>query len=311
MPPHARLTWPWRRRAFSVTELLVLIAVVVILTLTLVAAVHAGRRMARDVVCRSNLTRLAIATGSYANAHEGYLFVNYPSPLRISNVIYEGSTVTGWGHLHPRYLGNYHALFCPEDPGRGPNWEYGWSNWSSGGGGGDGGDGNGRGDRGRHRGWDDPQPGHGRDEDGHRGGRDDDDDYPGRHRGWDDPQPHHGRDQGGHRGGRRRGGGGADDGGGGHGWRLVSQVQCSYGYRGRQGIVSDIHAPFTVTVTEGEPEKVLGCDYYEDFFDPPRIHHSGHINLLRFNGQVERVGTVVSFGPSADDFDAAVAALDR
>lgn len=332
--PH-RLT-----RGTTLIEILAATMVLVILSAVLVAAVQQGRRTARDVLCRSHLSRLAIATGSYANGHNGHLFTNRATPLQISNVVYHSPDTTGWGELYPRYVGNYHVLFCPSDPGRSPTWEYGWSNWFAlpeteppddpeppdhpG--------------RGHHRGWTDPRPDRGRDH------------WPrlprgllpsGRHRGWTDPQPDHGRDDGGHnpqgRGpsGRPRGWSdphpdrGRDDAGHnpqGFGPRrrrrwpprpgptptpVASEVQCSYGYRGRQGIVPDADAPFTVTAFDEHPQRVLGCDFYEPFFDPPRVHHRGHINVLRINGQVERVDRIVSFGPRADDFQTALDALDR
>ncbi|MFW6161422.1 MAG: type II secretion system protein [Planctomycetota bacterium] len=263
----------------SLVEMLAATVVLVILSTILVAAVQHSRSMSRDVVCRSHLSRLAIATGSYANAHAGYVFTNRPTPLQISNVVYHSPTPTGWGELYPRYLGNYHVLFCPSDPGRSPTWEYGWSNWYALPGTGPPHD---PWNRGRHRGWSDPQPDHGRDDRGHnpqgRGPR---------RRRRRPPHPHPRPDP------------------------PASQVQCSYGYRGRQGIVPDAEATFTVATFEEHPQRVLGCDFYEPFFDPPRVHHEGHINVLRINGQVERVDRIVSFGPEAEDFQTALDALDR
>ena len=315
MSQRRRSPRPWRRRtgrrAFSTTELMILVPVLAILLVLLFCAIGHGRGIARDVVCRSNLGRLGIATGSYANSYNGTLFANLASPLLISNVVYRTPTATGWGLLYPRHLGNYHVLFCPSDPGRGPAWEYGWSNWGAeppdvppphpGGGGG------------RRRGWDDPQPGQ-----GHQGGE------RGKRLGWDDPQPDHGNDGRGHQGGERgkrlgwgdRGHGPRGRGprpGPGHGPTPVaaSEVQCSYGYRGRQGLVPSAGASFTVSNIESNPQKVLGCDFHEPFFAPPRVHHAGHVNVVRLNGQVERVDATVSFGPTLDDFDRALDALDR
>jgi hypothetical protein len=271
-------------RGTTLVEILAAAVVLVILSTVLVAAIQHSRSMARDVVCRSHLSRLAIATGSYANAHSGQLFTNRATPLQISNVLYHSPNTTGWGELFPRYLGNYHVFFCPSDPGRSPTWEYGWSNWYA-----------------------LPETG----PPDHPGNPDPWEQ--GRHRGWSDPQPDRGRDDRGHtpqgHGPRRR--------------RRrpphphprpappASQVQCSYGYRGRQGIVPDVDATFTVTTFEEHPQRVLGCDFYEPFFAPPRVHHKGHINVLRINGQVERVDRTVSFGPEAEDFQAALDALDR
>jgi len=89
------------------------------------------------------------------------------------------------------------------------------------------------------------------------------------------------------------------------------EVQCSYGYRGRQGLVDDASTPLALARVDGNPQKIIGCDYYETFTSPARIHHSGHINVLRCNGQVEQADEIVSFGPNDEDFIQAVNVLDR
>jgi prepilin-type N-terminal cleavage/methylation domain-containing protein len=211
------------RRGFSLTEVVACLVVLAVLGAVAVPAVSYGRDLARDAGCKGHLKRLWIATSYYSSSHSGYLFVNRAHPLRISNVIYKDRGSTGWGTLYPRYLEEYHVLFCPSDPGRGPAWEHGWSNWGEG----------------------------------------------------------------------------------------LSEVQCSYGYRGRHGFARSPSTALCVASIEHGPGKVLGCDYYEPFFAPPRVHHAGHINVLRCNGQVEQVEQVVSFGPRTSDFEAALDALDR
>jgi hypothetical protein len=47
-----------------------------------------------------------------------------------------------------------------------------------------------------------------------------------------------------------------------------SEVQCSYGYRGRQGLVEKPEDGLTLSLLERFPRKVLGCDFYEPFFAP-------------------------------------------
>jgi prepilin-type N-terminal cleavage/methylation domain-containing protein len=104
-----------------------------------------------------------------------------------------------------------------------------------------------------------------------------------------------------------------------HGWMNWhtedGEVQCSYGYRERQGLVSDPTAEFTLAIVDKNPQKVLVAEYYEPFAGPvPRVHHKNHINLLRCNGTVEQVSQTagyVSFGPTDADFVAALAALDK
>jgi prepilin-type N-terminal cleavage/methylation domain-containing protein len=89
------------------------------------------------------------------------------------------------------------------------------------------------------------------------------------------------------------------------------EVQCSYGYRGGQGILTDPTTPMTLSELDRNHQKVFACDYYETFTDPPRIHHETHINVLRCNGQVEQINRVVTFGPKdPEDFQAALNVLD-
>jgi len=98
------------------------------------------------------------------------------------------------------------------------------------------------------------------------------------------------------------------------GWRHweteEGEVQCSYGYRGRQGIVAEETTALTLSEIERNPQKIIGCDFYETFTAPVRVHHPSHINVLRCNGGVGQVNKIVSFGPEADDFQAALDALD-
>jgi len=212
-----------RRRAVTLTELVVCLAVLALLIVLLIPAIAYGRQLAHNASCKSHLKRLWTATTYYTNSNNGYFFVNHNPPLRISNVIYKTCGRTGWGALYPGYLEDYHDFFCPADPGRGPAWEYGWSNWGT----------------------------------------------------------------------------------------VYGEVQCSYGYRGRQGIVDHPDADLRLITIERAPEKVLGCDFYEPFFAPPRLHHKGHINVLRCNGQIEEVNKSVSFGPAIRDFQTALDILDR
>ena len=219
-----RRRWSDRGRSgLTVIEVILCMAILGMLLLFLLSGIAYGRGLGRDAACHGHLRRLWIASTRYANSHNGHLFVNEATPLRISNVIYKNHRSTGWGALYPRYLGNYKDFFCPADPGRGPAWRYGWSNW------------------------------------------------------------------------------GAE----------TAEVQCSYGYRGRQGFKSSAGTGLTMGMFEQNPGLAFGCDYYEPFFDPPRIHHKAHVNVLRATGRVEDVAAFVSFGPAEVDFYTSLNALDR
>jgi len=215
---------PPSHRAFTLIELLVTMAIIALLAVLLLVVVPLARRHARDASCRSNLQQLWKATNMYANNEKEILFVNIATPMRISNVVWKDKGPTGWGCLYPKYLPMYQTLFCPADPVRDAQWEYGWTNWET----------------------------------------------------------------------------------------EKGEVQVSYGCRGRQGLVPDAKTAVSLGTIESHPRKVFGCDYYETFTDPPRVHHGSHINLLRCNGMVESLNVIVSFGPKdPDDFQAALNALDK
>jgi prepilin-type N-terminal cleavage/methylation domain-containing protein len=98
-------------------------------------------------------------------------------------------------------------------------------------------------------------------------------------------------------------------------WHTESgEVQCSYGYRGRQGLVENEDTALALAIVDTNPLKVLLADYYETFTPIPRVHHDHHINVLRCNGSVDQVNRPqghVSFGPDPEDFEQALEALDR
>lgn len=89
------------------------------------------------------------------------------------------------------------------------------------------------------------------------------------------------------------------------------EVQSSYGWRGGQNLVDHEDTALTLAALDSHPQKVIGCDYYEDFTPTARIHHDDHINVLRCNGSVQAVGLTPSFGPDPQDFQDALDALDR
>ncbi len=100
------------------------------------------------------------------------------------------------------------------------------------------------------------------------------------------------------------------------------EVQLSYGYRGLQGLIKDqalVQAiladptkapPVTLAIVDSHPKKVFAAEFYEPFFVPERVHHPRHINFVRCWGQVEQENVIPSFGPTDDDFDAALSHLD-
>jgi len=97
-----------------------------------------------------------------------------------------------------------------------------------------------------------------------------------------------------------------------HQWETEEgEVQCSYGWRGRQGLVADEAVALSLSEVERNPQKVVGCDFYETHTPEWRVHHSKHINVLRCNGGVSQVDAIVGFGPEVEDSQAALDVLDR
>jgi len=112
----------WRVRAFTLVELLVVIAVIAILLALLLPAMQNSRKTAVRVVCLSQLRQLMVATMAYtADNNATYPWRNpssgYPHQMkRTTNLRY---------NLYPPfvkpYLGGNTLLFCPAMGGPGTN----------------------------------------------------------------------------------------------------------------------------------------------------------------------------------------------
>jgi prepilin-type N-terminal cleavage/methylation domain-containing protein len=74
-----------RRRAFSLVELLVVVAIISLLTALVLPALSAAREKARRTACRSNLRQFMIALHVYANDHRGVLLTGNHDPSSKTN----------------------------------------------------------------------------------------------------------------------------------------------------------------------------------------------------------------------------------
>lgn len=84
------------RRAFTLVELLIVIAIISVLIAILLPALSAARVAAKRVACQSNLRQIGIAMQMYANEYKGYL----PAPR--GGVAWAGAS---WDEQLVPYLG--------------------------------------------------------------------------------------------------------------------------------------------------------------------------------------------------------------
>ena len=91
------------RRAFTLTELLIVMAIVALLAAIGVPAYHSGMAMARQAICAGNLRAL------------GSAFASFEAAVRSPAKQYEGTLGSSWaGLVFPYVSYNSSALICPE-----------------------------------------------------------------------------------------------------------------------------------------------------------------------------------------------------
>ena len=94
-----------RRSAFTLVELLVVVAIIAVLIGLLLPAVQSARSAARRVQCANNLHQMGIGMAMYANAHEGEFPRTYHEGIDQS-----------WIFTLAPYLENVDMIrICPED----------------------------------------------------------------------------------------------------------------------------------------------------------------------------------------------------
>jgi prepilin-type N-terminal cleavage/methylation domain-containing protein/prepilin-type processing-associated H-X9-DG protein len=124
------------RRAFTLIEVLVAVAIIALLISILLPSLAEARRAAKTVVCASQIRQIGLATHLYADANHDYL------PRSSHSALAEGCMPWGYAlcqHLgRARYTGpgpGWDRLFnglyrCPQDARRNNNrWSYGKSVW--------------------------------------------------------------------------------------------------------------------------------------------------------------------------------------
>jgi prepilin-type N-terminal cleavage/methylation domain-containing protein len=120
-----------RRAGFTLLELLVVMGIIAILAALLLPIFPKARAQARDASCKNNLSQLWKTVNIYCNYYDNVLFPNLDTPLRISNVAYSTGRPTGLGCMYPLFTKEPPLFFCPADPARSPDWQFGWQNWGT------------------------------------------------------------------------------------------------------------------------------------------------------------------------------------
>lgn len=99
--------------AFTLLELLVVLAIIAILVGIIVPSLSKARENARRSICLSNLKQIGVAATMYADDHGG-AFPNASDATSDGNPnIKTGSQPDKWGRLVPSYLNELQVFFCP------------------------------------------------------------------------------------------------------------------------------------------------------------------------------------------------------
>lgn len=112
-----------RRRAFTLIELLIVIAIISILAAILFPVFAQAREKARSIACLSNMKQLGTAVQMYVTDYDERLYVRYSAAgANRANAALSGSSnpVKWWNLLMP-YAKSVNVFSCPSDPAPTPS----------------------------------------------------------------------------------------------------------------------------------------------------------------------------------------------
>jgi len=98
-----------KRRAFTLIELLIVVAIIALLVAILIPALDKARRLARKVVCASNLHQITLGLFMYASDEE-----DLPTPFFNGATTQYGTGVINLDPLWPHYISTPEVFYCPE-----------------------------------------------------------------------------------------------------------------------------------------------------------------------------------------------------
>jgi len=115
------------RSAFTLIEVLVVVAIIALLVAILIPSLKKARGQAMDAVCLSNLRQMGLALNTYSADHKSFLPYTGPYCYSIKHDFYGKRRLCNIGLLYGKYGGkDLHLYYCPsneryiyEDPANG------------------------------------------------------------------------------------------------------------------------------------------------------------------------------------------------